>query len=196
MLFLSLLVAYLIGSVSTSTLLTRWVAGKDIRQFGSGNAGATNTLRVLGLRYALVVLAADILKGMVAVWLSQALTHGSVWAVYLSALAVMVGHNWPVFFGFRGGKGIATAIGTLALLMFPAAALAGAIGIVLVMVTRYVSLGALSFTILTPICAWLLHEPLSAILFATAVMVLSIYRHRKNIQRLARGQEPKVFSRH
>lgn len=190
-----MILAYAIGSVSTSTIISRYIAHLDIREHGSGNAGATNTLRVLGLRWALLVLALDILKGMVAVAMAKALGHNAPWYVYLSGLAVIVGHNWPVFFGFRGGKGIATAIGVYVLVMFVPAVVAGVIAIALVAFTRFVSLGALTFAVLTPICASLLHPRSGAVVFASLVAILSIYTHRHNIVRLLHGEEHKIFQR-
>lgn len=196
MIIVSIILGYLIGSISTSTLISKWVAKIDIREHGSGNAGATNTLRVLGLRLAILVLALDIFKGILAISIAWGLGHGNPWFAYLSGLAVIVGHNWPVFFQFRGGKGIATTIGVLAMVMFVPAALAGVIAITLVIVTRFVSLGALIFTILTPIFVAIL-EPArtGAIVFAAVIAVMSIYRHRKNIQRLLKGQENRISSK-
>jgi glycerol-3-phosphate acyltransferase PlsY len=195
MLLLSIVVAYLIGSISSSTLISRWFAKIDIREHGSGNAGATNTLRVLGLRWALVVLAADILKGMVAVWIAWWWCPHVPWAPYATGLAAIAGHNWPVFFGFRGGKGVATTIGVMAWLMFVPAALAGIIAIVLIVLTRYVSLGALAFTVLTPLFALVLHFHAMSVVFATVVSLLSLYRHRSNIKRLIRRQEHRIFNK-
>jgi glycerol-3-phosphate acyltransferase PlsY len=103
-LVLSLIIAYLLGSISTSTLIARWFARIDIRQHGSGNAGATNTLRVLGLKWGITVLVADVLKGVIAVLVAYALGHGNPWYLYLSALAVIVGHNWPIFSVFAAEK--------------------------------------------------------------------------------------------
>ncbi|MCL6515579.1 glycerol-3-phosphate 1-O-acyltransferase PlsY [Alicyclobacillus sp.] len=195
MILVCAILGYIIGSVSTSTLVVRWAANTDIRQHGSGNAGATNTLRVLGLRYALLVLAVDILKGMAAVGLAHALAPGSVLAPYAAGLAAIVGHNWPVFFGFRGGKGIATTIGVMALVMFKPAALTGALAILLVIFTRYVSLGALTFTVLTPVAAAVFGDPWRKVAFAAIVGGLAVYRHRQNIRRLWTGQEHKVFTK-
>jgi len=195
LLILSVIFAYLIGSISFSTLVGKWFAKLDIREHGSGNAGATNTLRVLGLKWAIVVLAADIFKGMVAIFIAWSFGHGNPVYAYLSGLAVIIGHNWPVYFGFRGGKGIATTIGVLALLMFIPALLAGILAILLVVLTRFVSLGALVFTILTPVFVILLHQPTNSALFATIVAVFSVYRHRANIVRLVQGKENRVFSR-
>ncbi|MCF8563728.1 glycerol-3-phosphate 1-O-acyltransferase PlsY [Alicyclobacillus tolerans] len=191
----SVVLAYLIGSISSSTIVGKWFKKMDIRDHGSGNAGATNTLRVLGWKWAVVVLAADILKGIVAILLAWHFGHGSVWTTYLSGLAVIAGHNWPLYFGFRGGKGIATTIGVLVLVMFVPALLAGIIAIALVVVTRYVSLGALTFTILTPVFVILLQHHVGAAVFAAIVALFSIYRHRANIGRLIRGEEHRVFSK-
>ena len=192
---LSVVMAYLIGSISSSTLVGKWFAHIDIRDHGSGNAGATNTLRVLGLKWALVVLTVDILKGMAAVFIAWWLGNGNPWFAYLTGLAAIIGHNWPIYFGFRGGKGIATTIGVLALLMFIPAIIAGVIAILLVLLTRYVSLGALVFTILTPVFVIILEKNPNAGIFAAIVALFSIYRHRTNIVRLVRGKEHRIFSR-
>ncbi|WDL97131.1 glycerol-3-phosphate 1-O-acyltransferase PlsY [Alicyclobacillus sp. ALC3] len=193
---LSILLAYLLGSISTSTLITRWRAKIDIRDVGSGNAGATNTLRVLGVRWGLVVLALDACKGVLATLLAMAMVHHQPLVWFVAGLAVVVGHNWPVFFGFRGGKGIATTIGVYLVLLPIPALVAGVIAILLIAVTRYVSLGALSFVILTPVFCIAFGRPVTLILFAVLIAALSVYRHRQNIVRLVRGQEHRVFSRH
>lgn len=191
---LCVLLAYLIGSISSSTLITRWRARTDIRDHGSGNAGATNTLRVLGVKWALVVLAADVVKGMIAVYLAFWLDREQTWAPYVAGIAAIVGHNWPVFFGFRGGKGIATTIGVYLVLLFLPVLFAGIIAILLILVTRYVSLGALVLVILVPVFSALLRVHPDVIVFAALIAVLSIYRHRQNIVRLLRGQEHRIFS--
>jgi acyl-phosphate glycerol 3-phosphate acyltransferase len=120
--------AYLLGSVSFSYIITKKIAGIDIRQHGSKNAGATNTLRVLGVWPAIVVLLLDAFKGVVAVLVAMALTDASIWVV-LSGLAAIFGHNWPVYYRFKGGKGIATTIGTVATLGFVPSISAGVIAI-------------------------------------------------------------------
>jgi glycerol-3-phosphate acyltransferase PlsY len=195
-LIVCVILAYLIGSISPSTLFGKWIAHIDIREHGSGNAGATNTLRVLGPRVAVLVLLLDILKGMLAIAIAWNVGHGGPWTTYLSGLAVIVGHNWPVFFGFRGGKGVATTIGVLLLTMPTPALLAGLIAIALVILTRIVSVGALVFAVLTPVFLVLL-EPYrtGALLFSAVVAVMSIYRHRKNIERLLKGQENRIFTK-
>ncbi|WP_273365220.1 glycerol-3-phosphate 1-O-acyltransferase PlsY [Alicyclobacillus herbarius] len=196
MLVVSMFLAYLIGSISTSTLIARWLARIDIRQHGSGNAGATNTLRVLGLKWGIVVLVLDVLKGVVAVLLAHALGHGNPWFLYLSALAVIVGHNWPVFFGFRGGKGVATTIGAYLLLLPLPTICAGILAVLLISVTRFVSLGALAFVTLAPVFILLIHPHVGTFLFSCAAAVLSFYRHRANIGRLVRREEHKIFGKY
>lgn len=172
----------------------KWFAKLDVREHGSGNAGATNTLRVLGVKWAVLVLVIDIFKGMVAVLIARWLGHGSDLVTYLSGIAVIVGHNWPVFFGFRGGKGVATTIGVLLLTMFQPTLLAFILCVVLIAVTRYVSLGSLAFMVFTPVFALWLHPEALSVCFAIAVAILSIYRHRTNIVRLLHGQEHRIFS--
>ncbi|EJY54998.1 hypothetical protein URH17368_2152 [Alicyclobacillus hesperidum URH17-3-68] len=192
---LSAVIAYIIGSISTSTLVVRLVSGRDIREEGSGNAGATNTMRAIGTKWGVVVLLADALKGMIALWIALALTRGSVVAAAVSAIAVVVGHNWPIFFGFRGGKGIATTIGVLLWLAPIPTVIAGVICLIAIALTRYVSLGSLILTVLVPIivAVWFMH---TTVLVASIVLaLLSIYRHRSNIARLVRGQERRIFDK-
>ncbi|WP_188882729.1 glycerol-3-phosphate 1-O-acyltransferase PlsY [Alicyclobacillus cellulosilyticus] len=192
---LCLLFAYGIGSISTSTIVSRVVARIDIREHGSGNAGATNTVRVLGLKWGLVVLIADVAKGVIASLLAMGWAHGTPWVVYAAGIAAIAGHNWPVFFGFRGGKGIATAIGVLSTWMLLPALAAGAVAVALLLLTRYVSLASLMFTILTPAFGVWFHAPWGAVAASAVIALLSIYRHRQNIVRLAKGKEHRIFHR-
>lgn len=118
---LVIVVSYLLGSVSFSVLLAKLLKGIDIRQYGSGNAGATNTLRVLGKGPAILVLLLDVLKGVAAVWLGTWVGGWGTWVPALCGIAAIIGHNWPLYFRFRGGKGIATTIGVMATLcLWPA----------------------------------------------------------------------------
>lgn len=190
---LSIVIAYLIGSISVSTLLVRVVKRVDIRSYGSGNAGATNTLRLLGWKYGILVLLLDALKGALSVYIAYALTNHSLPVEYFAGLAVIVGHNWPVFFGFRGGKGIATTIGVFLVLLPLPALLAGIVALIVVAATRFVSLGAISFVVLSPIFLALLTNRTGALLFSAVAAVLAIYRHRENLVRLAQGKERRLF---
>lgn len=187
-----IVIAYLLGSVSFSYLLGRIFKGIDIRKHGSGNAGATNTLRVLGIGPAITVLALDVGKGIAAVWMPVWLGYDHLWLRVVCGIAVIAGHNWPVFFGFRGGKGIASTIGVMATLAFLPALFAGIIAILSIVFTRYVSLGSLLFTGLLPIFAAFMGRPPEVLTISVLVAVFSFVRHRSNIVRLAKGQENKL----
>jgi len=193
---IAIVLSYLLGSIMFSLIIGKLLKGVDIRKHGSGNAGATNTLRVLGLVPAIIVFALDISKGITAVLIGDWLTDGNLWATVGCGLAAIVGHNWPIFFRFRGGKGIATTIGVVAVLSFVPAACAGAIAIASVAITRYVSLGSLLFTALMPISALLFREPIEIIAAMLVILVFAFYRHRSNIVRLVRGEENKLGQKH
>lgn len=188
---LAILLSYLLGSISFSVLIGK-LKGIDIRQHGSGNAGATNTLRVLGKGPALFVLALDVSKGIAAVWIGRLLGGDRIWIEILCGLAVIIGHNWPVFFRFRGGKGIASTIGVLATLCFWPALFAGIFAILSIAITRYVSLGALIFTFLTPIFLLLTNAEPELFWCSLLIMAFAFFRHRSNIVRLWQKKENKL----
>lgn len=187
--------SYLLGSVSFSVLLAKMLKGIDIRQHGSGNAGATNTLRVLGKGPAILVLALDVLKGIAAVWLGIWAGGWGTWIPALCGLAAIIGHNWPVYFHFRGGKGIATTIGVMATLCFWPALYAGIIAILSIVVTRYVSLGSLIFVALTPIFLLFTDYSLPMLWSSLIIAVFAYWRHRGNIVKLVQGRENKLGSK-
>lgn len=182
---------YALGSISFSTLIAKKTAGIDIRDHGSKNAGATNTLRVLGFGPALLVLALDVMKGIIPVVLTIALLEDPLWAV-LAGIASILGHNWPIFFKFKGGKGVATTIGVVAVLGFWPAAISGVIALIVVAISRYVSLGSLLFVTLLPFMYWLFNLPTSIIAGSVAITALSYYKHRLNVKRLIKGEENKI----
>ncbi|MVP00058.1 glycerol-3-phosphate 1-O-acyltransferase PlsY [Paenibacillus lutrae] len=187
--------AYLIGSLSFSFIIGRLVKGIDIRKHGSGNAGATNTLRVLGKGPAILVLALDVVKAIQAVWIGKWMAPDDVWVQVACGLAVIIGHNWPVFFGFRGGKGVATAIGVTATLCFLPALFAGIIAIGSIVITRYVSLGSLLFTALLPFFVWGMGRPLEILWGVIIIGLFTFIRHRTNISKLVQGRESKIGSK-
>lgn len=184
--------SYLLGSVSFSILIARWVKGIDIRQHGSGNAGATNTLRVLGKGPAAAVFLLDVAKGIAAVLIGQWLGEGEIWVPILCGAAAITGHNWPIWFRFKGGKGIATTIGVMATLAFWPALLAGIIAIAAIAITRYVSLGSLIFAALLPVFILVLSMPYELFWVSLLICVYAFIRHRTNIVKLVRGQEHKL----
>lgn len=196
---IAMIIAYLLGSVSFSYLTGQLLKKLDIRDHGSGNAGATNTLRVLGTGPAVAVLILDAAKGIAAVFtgyfFSGALDPAIAGA--LAGLASILGHNWPVFFGFRGGKGVATTIGVMATLVFFPALVSGIIAILSIAITRFVSLGSLLFifnTLLFTLAIQLFTETFQGyfLLVLAVIAGLSFWRHRTNIERLMKGTESKL----
>lgn len=192
--FICILIGYVLGSISFSYLAGKVLKGIDIRKHGSGNAGATNTLRVLGVGPGIAVLLLDVLKGIAAVWIAGVWTDGDALAQVLSGISVIAGHNWPVFFGFRGGKGIATTIGVMAALAFLPSLFAGLIAIASIAITRFVSLGSLLFTALLPLFIWFMDRPTEIFILSLLLFAFAWLRHRGNIVRLLKGQENKLGS--
>jgi glycerol-3-phosphate acyltransferase PlsY len=184
--------AYLIGSISFSILVSKWLKGTDIRQHGSGNAGATNTLRVLGKVPATFVLLMDLFKGIGSVWLAYGFAPESEWLPMLAGLAVISGHNWPIYFGFRGGKGVATTVGVMGSLALIPVLLASLVALTSIAVTRYVSLGSLIFATLLPIIIFLMEGSLPVMIAAGLVLILTYVRHSSNISNLLKGEERKL----
>lgn len=192
---LVIVISYLLGSISFSVLLARLLKGIDIRQYGSGNAGATNTLRVMGKGPAILVLFLDVLKGIAAVWLGTWAGGWGSWVAVVCGLAAIIGHNWPVYFHFRGGKGIATTIGVMATLVFWPALIAGAIAILAIVLTRYVSLGSLIFVALTPVVLLFTVHTTPELWGSLIIVVFAFWRHRSNIVKISQGRENKIGSK-
>ncbi|MEW9122326.1 MAG: glycerol-3-phosphate 1-O-acyltransferase PlsY [Thermotaleaceae bacterium] len=185
---IAVIISYLIGNFSTSMLVSRLWANIDIRKFGSGNAGSTNVLRTLGFKPALVTFIGDALKGSFAVWLGSRI--GTENAALYCGIAVVIGHNWPIFLGFRGGKGIATTIGVGFSIHPLIAFICTVIGIIIVIRTKYVSLGSITAVSLLPIL--LLFIGFKYFIFGLILAAMAIFRHRQNIQRLLNGTESKM----
>ncbi len=188
----ALVVAYLVGSLSFATILVRVTRGIDIRTVGSGNAGGTNVLRTSGIGLALVVALLDILKGVVAVLLMKTITYDPRW-LGAAAVAAILGHVFPLFFGFRGGKGVATAVGSFAVLSpWSVLVIVGVFALV-VGLTRYVSLGSVTAACLLPLTMGLLfHAPEGEIVAAVTAALLLVVSHRANILRLLSGTERRL----
>ncbi len=191
----AIVTGYLLGSISFSYLYGKLFKGIDIRNHGSGNAGATNTLRVLGKGPAILVLALDVLKAIFAVWIGKWLQQDELWIPVLCGVAAIIGHNWPIFFGFRGGKGIATTIGVMATLCFLPTLYAGLIAILAIVITRYVSLGSLLFTGLIPFFIWGMDRPMPYLTASIVICLFAFLRHRSNIMKLLQGKENKLGSK-
>ena len=189
---LLVLAAYLLGSVSFAVLLVRLKTGTDIRAEGSGNAGATNVLRAHGRKLAAAVAAADILKGSAAVLLVRLVTADPRYAA-AAGLAAVLGHVFPIFYGFRGGKGVATAVGAFLALAPLATLVCVAVFVLVVALTRYVSLGSLiAIVLLPPVAGLLFRAPRAVVLAAAAIALLIVLKHTENLKRLARGEERRL----
>lgn len=191
--------AYLLGAVSWSYLIVKAMQGRDVRTVGSGNAGATNVARVAGKAAGAAALALDCAKGVAAVLVAHALDAPPAVAA-AAAVAVVVGHVFPIFLGFRGGKGVATAAGVLAALSPVALALDLVVFLLVVAWKRYISLGSMvaaaCFPLILAAAAALGHPPADggwAVLAAALIALLILVRHRGNLARLRRGAEPRMF---
>lgn len=189
--------AYLLGSVSFSYLIVKVKEGRDVRTVGSGNAGATNVLRASGPVAAVLALVLDLAKGVAAV-LGTRILDAPPPVVSGAAFAVVLGHVFPIFLGFRGGKGVATSAGALGALEPGAMLAALAVFIVVVVWKRYVSLGSIVAALVFPLLAWAGHrlgwivsDP-SVVVASAAVAALVLFRHRSNLVRLHRGAEPRL----
>ncbi|HEY6382619.1 MAG TPA: glycerol-3-phosphate 1-O-acyltransferase PlsY [Pseudolabrys sp.] len=185
---LALVFGYLLGSIPFGLLLTRAVGGPDIRAIGSGNIGATNVLRTGRKGLAAVTLLCDALKGTVAVLMAA---HFGPGAALIAGLGAFLGHLFPVWLRFKGGKGVATYIGVLLGLYWPAALAFCAIWLVVAAVFRFSSLAALIASAMTPLTLWLFGLPTVAAVFTLLTLLLWI-KHRENIARLLNGTEAKI----
>lgn len=193
----AVLIAYLIGSLSFAVIVSKIYGMDDPRSYGSGNPGATNILRTGKKKVAALTLLGDALKGLFAVllalWLQDAL-HLSNETIASVAVAVLVGHMWPVFFGFKGGKGVATAVGVLLALSWPLALLCIFIWLVMAFGFKVSSLAALTVAVLAPIFAYFLIDYSSWVWAVVIIAALVLYRHKSNIQKLIKGEEGKIGS--
>lgn len=181
----ALMAAYLLGSLSGSLLLGR-LRGVDVRTLGSGNAGGTNALRTQGVRFALGVVAIDVGKGALAAWLALRIAPAWAWP---ALLLVMAGHVWPVWHGFRGGKGAAAGVGALLVLWPQAAALLVALWGVVLIVTGFVGLATVLAAASLPLWAWLLDAGAPRLAYGLGIALFIAFTHRANLQRLWRGNE-------
>ena len=185
-----IIAAYLIGSIPTGLIFGKLIWKKDLRQYGSRNIGATNAWRILGRKAGLLVFIFDFLKGQLGVLLG-AVMFATPGAMVVGGLLAMLGHMFPIFIGFRGGKGVATGLGVVASLMPKVTAIVIVVWLVLTLITRYVSVASIVAAVLTPILAALFNEPLIYFLFALVAAVVIVFRHKENIQRLKAGRENK-----
>lgn len=206
-------ISYLIGSINFSILLSKIIGGKDIRESGSGNAGATNMLRTYGKKLGVITLLLDVLKGVIAILITLAVTAALVnetmtyfdMISYVSGVCVILGHNFPLYFGFKGGKGVATSLGVVLMLDWKVGLIVAVIAVAVMALTRYVSLGSIIGGFLY-IVLGVIHKSMGLIRFSDGEMPylavqiicvaiiggLLIARHHANIKRLLSGTENKL----
>lgn len=191
---LVLAIAYLLGAIPFGYLLVRWKTGGDIRSQGSGNIGATNVLRTTGRAAGIATLLLDIGKGYLAVWIAGKLTENSAWATAGAAVVVVMGHAYPVFLKFRGGKAVASVVGAFFCLAPAALAAVMVVFVAVVAWTRHISMGSIVGAAVLPLAVWLIELPPAPVEAAAIICgAFVIYRHSSNIQRLRAGTES-VFS--
>jgi glycerol-3-phosphate acyltransferase PlsY len=186
---LAIVIGYLLGSIPFGLLLTRLAGTEDLRSIGSGNIGATNVLRTGRKGLAAATLACDLLKGTVAVLIAGA--FGGAEAAMLAGLAAFLGHLFPVWLNFKGGKGVAVYIGVLAGLFWPAAIVFCLVWLATAAISRYSSLSGLVASFVTPILLWWFGHPALASLFVVLTLIV-FWVHRENIRRLQAGTEGKI----
>jgi glycerol-3-phosphate acyltransferase PlsY len=182
------IIAYLLGSIPFGLLLTRFAGIGDIRHIGSGNVGATNVLRTGSKGLAGLTLVFDVGKGVVAVLI------GALWgieAALVASVAVVLGHMFPVWLRFRGGKGVATALGVLLALAWPVGVIAAGLWLATALISHYSSLSALVAAVAVPGIAWVFADPPRAIV-VSVIAILVVLRHRGNVQRLLAGTESRI----
>jgi acyl phosphate:glycerol-3-phosphate acyltransferase len=185
-----LITAYLIGNFSPAFFLGKIMAGIDIREHGSGNAGTTNVIRVLGTKAGIAVLVMDILKGALAVYLGRRV--GSEGLAVFAGVMVVAGHNWPVLMKFKGGKGAATTVGVGLALNAPFTLFCFALGLIIVAATKYVSLASISVMPVWTIMVLIWGSESMHVYLGIILSLLSLYQHRRNIIRLINGSENKI----
>jgi glycerol-3-phosphate acyltransferase PlsY len=186
-----ILLAYLVGSIPNAIIIGKAWKGIDVREHGSGNIGATNVFRVLGAGPGLLVLGLDALKGSLGVYFGL-LWIGEGWGAVLGGIMAIVGHNWPVWLKFKGGRGVASGLGVIAMIVPKITLIILAVFILTVFITRYVSLGSIICAALVPLLMVLFKEPLPYLILGFVAGSFIIIRHWGNVQRLWNGTELKI----
>ena len=197
------IIAYLIGSVNFSVIFSKKFAGFDVRKKGSGNAGTTNMLRSVGKGPAALTLICDILKGVVSILLAIAV--GSIFKntdrallVQVAAIAVVIGHTFPIFFGFKGGKGVATSLGVLLMTNWQIGLICLVFALLLIILTRMVSLGSCAAAVLFPVLTlfinqhYIVTDNSSYFIYSVILAVIVLFNHRENIKRIMKGTENRI----
>ena len=195
------IIAYLIGSINFSVILSKKMAGFDVRDKGSGNAGTTNMLRSVGKKAAAITLVCDILKGVVAILLAMLMnkispnSNGAL-LVQIAGVAVILGHTFPIFFKFKGGKGVATSLGVLIMSNWQIGLICLVFALILIILTQMVSVGSIAAAILYPVLTIFIPQnyilPGNYIIYSVVLAVIIVFNHRENVKRLLSGTENRI----
>ncbi len=195
------IVAYLIGSINFSVILSKKMAGFDVREKGSGNAGTTNMLRSVGKKAAAITLVCDILKGVVAILIAMIMnkifkdSNGAL-LVQIAGVAVILGHTFPIFFKFKGGKGVATSLGVLIMSNWQIGLICLVFALILIILTQMVSVGSIAAAILYPVLTLFIPQnyiiPGNYIIYSVVLAVIIVFNHRENVKRLLSGTENRI----
>ena len=195
------IIAYLIGSINFSVILSKKMAGFDVREKGSGNAGTTNMLRAVGKKAAAITLVCDILKGAVAILIAMFIGNvveeaNKPLLVQIAGIAVILGHTFPIFFKFKGGKGVATSLGVLIMSNWQIGLICLVFALILIILTQMVSVGSIAAAILYPVLTLFIPEnyivPGNYLIYSVILAVLVVFNHRENVKRLLNGTENKI----
>ena len=197
------IIAYLIGSINFSVIISKKMAGFDVREKGSGNAGTTNMLRSVGKKGAAITLICDILKGVVAILIAMLIgwafkVENQSLLVQIAGIAVVIGHTFPIFFGFKGGKGVATSLGILIMTNWQIGLICLVFGVVLIALTRMVSLGSCTAAVLFPVLTLFISENYIVsqcsgyFVYSVILAIIVLFNHRSNIKRILSGTENKI----
>ena len=198
------IIAYLVGSINFSVIISKRMAGFDVREKGSGNAGTTNMLRSIGVKAAVITLLCDILKGVVVILIAILIGNivdglDDALLVQLAGIFVIIGHTFPIFFGFKGGKGIATSLGVLLMINWQIGLICLVFALILMAITRMVSVGSIAAAILFPVLVVFIGQnyivPVnnwSYLIFSIIIAILVLFNHRENLKRIFTGKENKI----
>ena len=183
--------SYLIGSISCAIVFAAWMQLPDPRQLGSGNPGATNMLRTGSKKAAALTLAGDLLKSLLPLMVAKYLGTNEINLCWMGGAAIL-GHMYPIYYRFRGGKGVATTLGVLLAIHWPLAIIWSAVWLIMAKISRYSSLSALTATALLPLVAWAIDLPVHVMSLLVMISILVFWRHRTNISKLVQGQESRI----
>lgn len=189
---ITLVVAYLIGSIPTGYIIVKLLKGEDIRQIGSGSTGATNVKRVLGKGWFFGVMLIDAFKGALPVLIAK--QYDDIWGLLavLAAVAVLIGHSKSIFLGFTGGKSVASGVGTILALCWPVGLIIAVVWSIITYVSRYVSMGSIFALVISPSLMYIFGQPYAYVIYCAIGAIYIVYLHRENIKRLCDGTENKV----